>query len=92
MIDIFYQIRNIATYNSTYDVIDAYFPDVVGEMDREHLDVLRNFDDFESHAFCVINDGYVMVYDSISGDVYGRFDSLESFRDTVLREVEEEIA
>lgn len=92
MIDIFYQIRNIATYNSTYDVIDAYFPEIIGEMDREHLDVLRHFDDFEGLSFCVINDGYVMVYDSISGDVYGRFVSPEFFRDVVLQEIEDEIA
>ena len=88
----FYEVKNIRKFDSSYDVIEYYFPEYVENMNDDWYIVLRHFDDYESHAFCVINDRSVLVYDMICGDVYGRFDSLESFRDAVMAEVVDEVA
>ena len=87
----FYDVKNISIFGDSYAVFDMYFPEVVEAIDEDRRDVLRHFNDFDTFRFCVINDSSVLVYDDICGDIVGRFESLEEFRDTVLQEVENEI-
>lgn len=88
----FEEIKNIDIYGDCYTVLDTYYPETVEAMDADHLCVLRHFNDFESVMFCVINDKAVLTYDGLCGDVIGRFESLEDFRDAVLQEVGDEVA
>ena len=66
-------INNLKQFSSAYDLIEAWFPGFLDdyEKDKDFVSYVKGFDAFESMAYFLVNNDYVITADDITGAACG---------------------
>ena len=82
-------IQKIAIYSDACQLGQEQLDDFENIVDSDRQDYLAHMNDFEPFQFAVI-DGAVYVYDRLSDDVVGSYQTAQEFIDDCLLGYEEE--
>lgn len=78
----FKSFSSIKSFSSAYELVDAWFPGFFEEgyeKDNDLVDYIKGFDAYETIAYYLVDNDYVMTADSITGDIFGALTPMTDF-------------
>lgn len=73
------EIKSIVMYLDAYTLIKENCPELINGLSEDFMTDLKHVDDWESYAYYIVNGKAVYICDSINGDKYSEYDSVEAF-------------
>ena len=75
------ELKTLCAYDSAYDLLETETL-FLNDMDRDFIYFLRHVDEWESFQYFCVNGEFVIVADSISGDIISHHSLYQFFCDT----------
>ena len=82
---------NILYYKEQEELFKDHAPEFLDSLNEEEMCALSNMDDYEDVCYFVIDYETVIVAGKSGGDIYEKFDSMESFVEAVKNLIPEYI-
>ena len=82
--------KNIQSFMAAAELINEFRPEVLEDLSEDENTAVSHFDDFEAIKYYVINDSKVIAVDSITGDVFQEFGTIDEFIAATLAYIREE--
>ena len=73
------EIKSISAYRDAYTLIDENCYKLIDGISEDVKEELQHVDDFEPYTYYIVNDKAVILCDSISGDKYTSYETIEEF-------------
>ena len=83
-------VKNIQIFTAAAAIIDEFRPAVLENLSEDENTAVFHIDDFEAIEYFVINESKVIAADSLTGDVFQEFNTIDEFIAETMAYIREE--